>query len=374
MRVVRSLVLLLLAATLPVLVPVAAHAAAEGEFINLNGDIYRIAGGAPVYLSAFGAVTDYSGSPRPVSQPEFDSLRPYPADGTITRDGDNAPTNQHYRWAGGAPIVITSWANIGGEQPAIRLDPRAVSEAGTGRWARLRQQPLDGTQIAGGLPGDPEHGTVYVVAGGAPIYISNFDAVGGARNPTVVDLVAIRNAGNGQAPYSHLRFRPPDGTVLNDGTTCYTVSGGAPIVTGPGTCGTRIDKAAVTNAGQPGKWSHLNAPPPPPPPPPAPVPVPVPAPVPPPPAPPALVRTVDVTPVTKKSKLRIDVGPDSATSDYEVYVQRWQRRKWRTLVVVMTSGPRDVKVMNLRRGRYRALLLAAPDAPQVVSRGVRLRR
>lgn len=78
--------------------------------------------------------------------------------------------------------------------------------------------------------------------------------------------------------------------------------------------------------------------------------------------------------VAKKSRLRIDVGPDSATADYEVYVQRWQRRKWRTLVVVMTSGPRDIRVVKLRRGRYRALLPAYPGVPQVVSAGVRLRR
>lgn len=78
--------------------------------------------------------------------------------------------------------------------------------------------------------------------------------------------------------------------------------------------------------------------------------------------------------VKNKSNLRIDVGPDSATADYEVYVQRWQRRKWRTLVVVMTSGPRDIRVVKLRRGRYRALLLAYAGVPQVVSAGVRLKR
>lgn len=78
--------------------------------------------------------------------------------------------------------------------------------------------------------------------------------------------------------------------------------------------------------------------------------------------------------VKNKSKLRIDVGPDSATADYEVHVQRWQRRKWRTLVVVMTSGPRDIRVVKLRRGRYRALLLDYAGVPQVVSAGVRLKR
>jgi hypothetical protein len=86
------------------------------------------------------------------------------------------------------------------------------------------------------------------------------------------------------------------------------------------------------------------------------------------------VRTLAVKAVGKKAKLRVDVGPDSASADYEVYVQRWQRKKWRTLVVVMTSGPRDVRVVKLRRGRYRALLPAQAGLAQVVSPGVRLKR
>lgn len=376
MRLIRSLVLLLVAAMLPVLLPASAHAA-EGDFIRVypddpNGPVYRIAGGAPVYVSSWAAVGATGVQPyTDVTQAYFNSLPPYPADGTITRDGDNAPTNQHYRWAGGAPIVITSFANVDGEPPGVvRLDPRAVSEAGTGRWSKLRQQPLDGTVVVGRLPGDPENGAVFVIAGGAPIYVASWAGLGGTRPYTVVDMLAIRNAGNGQAPYSHLNFRPPEGTLLTDGTTCYTVTGGAPIATRAGVCGTRVDPAAIANAGQAGKWSHLNAPPPPPvvtPPPP----VVTPPVVTPPPAP---VRTVAVKAVKKKSKLRIDVGPDSATSDYEVYVQQWQRKKWRRLIVVTTSGPRDKKTVNLRRGRYRAVLVATSDAPQVASKAVRLRR
>lgn len=372
--------LLLVATMLPMVLTTPARAATvEGEFIRVledGGAVYRIAGGAPVYVSSWPSVGAAGVQPyTDVSQTYVDSLPPYPADGTITRDGDNAPTNQHYRWAGGAPIVITSWANIGGEQSAIRLDPRAVTEAGSGRWSRLRQQPLDGTQITGGLPGDPENGSVFVVAGGAPVYVSDFAAVGGARAPVLVDMAAIRNAGSAQAPFRHLNYYPAEGSQVHAGSTCYSIVGGAAIAGAAGTCGTRIDPAAIANAGQEGKWSHLKAAPPPPPPPPTTPPPTTPSTPTAPPAttPPLLVRTIALT-VIKKSKVRVDVGPNAADVDYEFFVQIRSRRKWRNVIGAMTRGPRDVKRIDLRRGTYRILLPASAGASQVISSRFKLRR
>ena len=187
-----------------VLVPSSAHAA-DGDFIRVypddpNGPVYRIVGGAPIYVSTWASVGAPGVQPyTDVTQAYFNSLPPYPADGAIANDGV-----QTYRWAGGAPIVVTNWANVDGEKPSWRIDPRAIAEAGTGRWSRLRQQPLDGTLIVGHLPGDPEHGAVFVIAGGAPIYVATWDGIGGSRPYTVMDMVAIRNAGNGQAA-----VRPP---------------------------------------------------------------------------------------------------------------------------------------------------------------------
>ena len=364
MRIARLCVVALIA-TLLSLVPASAHAA-DGDFIRVypddpNGPVYRIVGGAPIYVSTWASVGAPGVQPyTDVTQAYFNSLPPYPADGAIANDGVNT-----YRWAGGAPIVVTNWANVDGEKPSWRIDPRAIAEAGTGRWSRLRQQPLDGTLIVGHLPGDPEHGAVFVIAGGAPIHVATWDGIGGSRPYTVMDMVAIRNAGNGQAPYSHLSYRPAEGTLIHDGTSCYVITGGAPIPNGSSACGTRVDPQAVTNAGQPGKWSHLNAPPPPPPPPPpAPEPAPTPAPV---------VRTIALS-VLKKSKLRIDVGPNAASTDYECVVQVRKRRKWRTIVLVMTTGPRDVKRIDLPRGKYRVLLPGAVGVPPVTSRTVKLER
>ena len=78
--------------------------------------------------------------------------------------------------------------------------------------------------------------------------------------------------------------------------------------------------------------------------------------------------------IKDKTRLRIDVGPDSATGSYEVYVQHWRRNKWRKAVVVMTRGTRQRVVVDAKRGRYRAVLPAYGGVAQVVSNAVRLRR
>lgn len=96
------------------------------------------------------------------------------------------------------------------------------------------------------------------------------------------------------------------------------------------------------------------------------MPVPVPAPAP-------SLRTLKIT-VIKKSKLKVDIGPNSVGADYEFVVEVHRRRKWRYLVGMLTSGPRDVKRVNLRRGRYRIVLPAYPGAASITSRVVRLAR
>lgn len=377
MQIARLCVVALIATLLTFAAPTPALAAADGEYIRVmadSGAVYRMVGGAPMYVSTWASVGETTTQPiaADLTPTELASLPPYPADGAIANDGV-----QTYRWAGGAPIVITNWANVDGVKPSWRIDPRAIAEAGTARWSRLRQQPLDGTLIVGRLAGDPENGAVFVIAGGAPIYVATWAGIGGSRPYTVMDMVAIRNAGNGEAAFNHLNYRPADGTLIHDGTNCYVVNGGAPVANGTGTCGTRVDPQAIANAGQPGKWSHLNAPPPPPPPPPpepTPTPTPEPTPTPAPaPAPAPVVRTVALT-VLKKSKLKIDVGPNSAATDYECAVQVRKRRKWRTVVLVMTTGPRDVKRIDLPRGKYRVLLPAYGDAPPITSRTVKLER
>lgn len=74
-----------------------------------------------------------------------------------------------------------------------------LSAIQAGVWDHLRQYPADGTFIAGRTPGHPDNGSVYIVAGGAPIYLSSYDHVGGDPGTTGVDLSAALSAGRAES-------------------------------------------------------------------------------------------------------------------------------------------------------------------------------
>ena len=104
----------------------------DGELVWYQGAIFRIAGGAPVYVSNWAAI----GGPQPsraLDSTDWAELNQYPADGTfvITAAGTV------FRFAGGAPIYVSNWAAVGGPQPAGAgrpVHPRA-------RRRRLAVQP-----------------------------------------------------------------------------------------------------------------------------------------------------------------------------------------------------------------------------------------
>ena len=75
-----------------------------------------------------------------------------------------------YRMAGGAPIYVSSWEDVGGPQPVNSLE---------GEWT---DTPLDGTYLQGYTTN-----FVYRVAGGAPIYVTNWDHIG-ARRPLPLSI------------------------------------------------------------------------------------------------------------------------------------------------------------------------------------------
>lgn len=84
--------------------------------------------------------------------------------------------------------------------------------------------------------------------------------------------------------------------------------------------------------------------------------------------------TVATRTVAKKSKLRIDVGPDSATHDYRFTVQRRVGGKWRNARTGSTSGTADTAVVNQRRGMYRVVVPSQFGATGVSSRPIRVVR
>lgn len=62
--------------------------------------------------------------------------------------------------------------------------------------------------------------------------------------------------------------------------------------------------------------------------------------------------------VKKKSRLRIDVGPDLEQSNYRLRIQRKAGKKWRPVKLTQTLGPQDRITVNLRRGTYRVIVPA----------------
>lgn len=111
--------------------------AAESAFVQVAGhsEIYRIAGGAPVFVSSWESVNLPPQAVQSLSQTQFDSLPARPATGTFVTGGSSGLA---YRVASGAAAHVRSWAPYGGAQPTVTVDQAALDNAGTGGvWNRL---------------------------------------------------------------------------------------------------------------------------------------------------------------------------------------------------------------------------------------------
>jgi len=218
----------------------------DGDFVrDPAGAIYRLAGGAPIYVSNWAGF----GGPKPWRQltaAQFAALRPRPADGTFIQGG-----RYTYQIAGGAPVFVSAWANVGGLHPVTVVDPVALDRSGSGGvYRHLAFRPADGTFIQGDR-------FTYRMAGGAPLFVATWSTYGGAQPVTVLDRVAVDHAGVGGV-YSHLGFRPADGTELRAIPTSnqYVVRGGVARSAGVRSP-TYIDQQTITRAGTGGVWNHL---------------------------------------------------------------------------------------------------------------------
>ncbi|MEI2714122.1 MAG: hypothetical protein V9G04_12735 [Nocardioides sp.] len=86
------------------------------------------------------------------------------------------------------------------------------------------------------------------------------------------------------------------------------------------------------------------------------------------------VLTVRAKAVKKRSRLRVNIGPDSAAVNYRFRVQRRVHGKWNTVKRSRTRGPKDVRTLDLRRGVYRVKVPTQFGFPARKSRTVRLAR
>jgi hypothetical protein len=109
---------------------------AEGTFVRVSGSttVYRIAGGAPVFVSAWAPF----GGGQPVvvvSHTRWNLLPTYPRSGTFLQAAGRSTV---YRMQSGVASAITSWDPYGGPKPTTAVDPAALNKAGSGGvWNHL---------------------------------------------------------------------------------------------------------------------------------------------------------------------------------------------------------------------------------------------
>jgi hypothetical protein len=78
---------------------------------------------------------------------EFSHALQTPADGTFVV---GAQRGEVYEIAGGAPVYVSTWAAFGGAQATMTVDQNAIDKAGSGgAWNHLSYRPADGTFVVG---------------------------------------------------------------------------------------------------------------------------------------------------------------------------------------------------------------------------------
>jgi surface antigen len=171
---------------------------ADGTYVKgaQRGEVYVIAGGAPIPVVTWAGV----GGTRPamlVDQVAIDRaggggaythLASRPADGTVLHA---VARDELYRVAGGAPVFVSSWANIGGVRPSVDVDQAAIDKAGSGgRFNHLLFRPVNYSFVRGATTG-----RVYQMTGGVAYYVKSWDIVGGPKPTTTIDQAAVDHAG-----------------------------------------------------------------------------------------------------------------------------------------------------------------------------------
>jgi glycoside hydrolase-like protein len=118
-----------------------------------------------------------------------------------------------YEIAGGAPLFVSDWNAVGGAQPYTVITQQ--------QFDALNPVPANGTVF------ETDTGAVFVVAGGAPMYVTSTSVFNPPPVPFLVDQWNIDNVGN---PLSHLSPYPASGTFLTTTTgQTYRIAGSSPI-------------------------------------------------------------------------------------------------------------------------------------------------
>jgi glycoside hydrolase-like protein len=173
----------------------------NGSFVQVSGttNYWEIAGGAPLYVNDW---TDVGGA-QPytvITQQQFDALSPVPADGTIFQ----TDTGAVYVVAGGAPMYVSSTSVFNPPPVPFLVDQWNIDNVGN-PLSHLNPYPTSGTFLT------TTTGLSYRIAGGAPIAVTNWSIYGGVQSSVAIDPWDIANIYN---PLARLVYRPNVGTIV----------------------------------------------------------------------------------------------------------------------------------------------------------------
>ena len=136
-----------------------------------------------------------------------------------------------YRIAGGAPLLVSSWDAFGGPQPVTTISQSQLDA--------LNPAPADGTFLV------TNTGSIFRVAGGAPLTVSSWSVFGGPQPSVAIDQWNIDNISD---PAAHLRTAPADGTVVEGipSGTYWMFGGGDRAPTAASAKAISVDDAGLT--------------------------------------------------------------------------------------------------------------------------------
>jgi Domain of unknown function (DUF1906) len=157
----------------------------DGTFVQVSGtsSIWEIAGGAPLWVSTW---SDVGGQQTftVITQQQFDALNPVPANGTFLQ----TDTGAVYRVAGGAPMYVSDPATFGSITP-VQVDQWDIANVGN-PYSHMNVVPANGTFIS------TTTGLNYRIAGGAAIGVTNWAVFGGSQPSVMIDPWDLANVWN----------------------------------------------------------------------------------------------------------------------------------------------------------------------------------
>ena len=191
-----------------------AQAMGDGGFVRLpDGRIFRIVGGAPLYVSS----CSYSGCTPIDAANDLSGYATYPRDGAMAANHDNGAT---YRFVGGAAEWISRCTYGGGCSNVITVDAASLTPG-----EHVRQFPADGSMMS-----NADDGGIYRFVDGAPEWLSHCDYGGGCGSVVPLDAAGVGQLGSPPGDIERMRVVPRDGAIIHnvDDGGMYRIVGGSP--------------------------------------------------------------------------------------------------------------------------------------------------